>query len=116
MFEEYIKNVEFTIKSILDFLDLDTSITFKEQKKGAYRVPKNKISNKLLQNTEFRSIATKIIPTVYRQKIGDKFLVKQTKKPSMLPQERKNLEKIYEIEVKNLQNLLNRKLPWKDFQ
>ena len=25
----------------------------------------------------------------------------------MLPQERKNLEKIYEIEVKNLQNLLN---------
>ena len=116
VFEEYIKNVEFTIKSILDFLDLDTSITFKEQKKGAYRAPKNKISNKLLQNTEFRSIATKIIPTVYRQKIGDKFLVKQTKKPSMLPQERKNLEKIYEIEVKNLQNLLNRKLPWKDFQ
>ena len=34
----------------------------------------------------------------------------------MLAQERKNLEKIYEIEVKNLQNLLNRKLPWKDFQ
>ena len=116
VFEEYIKNVEFTIKSILDFLDLDTSITFKEQKKGAYRAPKNKISNKLLQNTEFRNIAAKIIPTVYRQKIGDKFLVKQTKKPSMLTQERKNLEKIYEIEVKNLQNLLNRKLPWKDFQ
>ena len=76
----------------------------------------SKISNKLLQNTEFRNVATKIIPAVYRQKIGDKFLVKQTKKPSMLPQERKNLEKIYEIEVKNLQNLLNRKLPWKDFQ
>ena len=50
------------------------------------------------------------------QKIGDKFLVKQTKKPSMLLQERKNLEKIYEIEVKNLQNLLNRKLPLKAFQ
>jgi hypothetical protein len=116
VFEEYIKNVESTIKSILNFLDLDTNITLREQKKGAYRVPKNKISDKLLKNSGFRNIATKIIPTVYRQKIGDKFLVKQTKKPSMLSQERKKLEGIYESEINELQNLLNRKLPWKDFQ
>ena len=88
---------------------------FDEQPKGAYRVPKNKISKLLLENATFRKTATKLIPTVTRQNIGDKYFVKQTKKPPMLQQERERLKKIYESEVSELEVLLGKKLPWDDF-
>ena len=116
VFEDYIKNVEKTIKSVLEFLELDSEIIFKEQKKGAYRVPKNKLSEKLLKNKMFRNTATKIIPPVYRQKLGDKLLVNQTKKPKMLEEDYRKLKSIYQNEVKELEKLLNRKLPWDDFK
>ena len=49
-------------------------------------------------------------------KLGDKFFLRQTKKPSMLPSERKLLKEIYETEVRNLEELLGSKLPWDDFR
>jgi len=115
IFEDYINNVFFTIESILSFLDIHTKINFHVQSKGAYRVPKNKVSRKLLENSFFRQTATKLIPTVSRQKIGDKFFLKQTKKPPMSQQERERLKKIYESEVSELEVLLDKKLPWSDF-
>ena len=69
----------------------------------------------MLGNSRFRKAATKIIPTVQRQKLGDKFFLKQTQKPNMLSNERERLKEIYEAEVNNLEELLGRKLPWNDF-
>ena len=99
----------------MEFLNIDKKIEFKEQKKGAYRVPKNKISGRLLENKKFRSVATKIIPTVYRQKMGDKFLLNQTSKPKMANNDIQKLKNIYHNEVIELEKLLNLKLPWKEF-
>ena len=115
IFENYIKNEPEHIKSILKFLDIDESINLTEQPKGSYRVPKNKITGSLLGSPLFRKVATKLIPTVQRQKLGDRFFLKQTKKPPMLQQERERLKKIYELEVKELEVLLGKKLPWDDF-
>ena len=69
----------------------------------------------LLESATFRKTATKLIPTITRQNIGDKYFVKQTKKPPMLQQERERLKKIYESEVRELEILLGKKLPWDDF-
>ena len=115
IFEEYVKNIIPTINSILAFLGIDEKIEFDEQPKGAYRIPKNKIAKLLLENATFRKTATKLIPTITRQNIGDKYFVKQTKKPPMLQQERERLKKIYESEVRELEILLGKKLPWDDF-
>jgi len=115
IFEEYVKNITPTINSILAFLGIDEKMEFDEQPKGAYRVPKNKMAKLLLENATFRKTATKLIPTITRQNIGDKYFVKQTTKPPMLQQERERLKKIYESEVKELEILLGKKLPWDDF-
>ena len=48
--------------------------------------------------------------------IRDKLLVKTQPKPEMAPKEREFLRKFYYDDVKNLQTLLGRKLPWKNFQ
>jgi len=115
IFEDYIKNTERVIESVLDFLELDKKIELRDQKKGAYRVPKNKITGRVLENKKFRSFASKVIPTVYRQKFGDKFLLEQTSKPNMMTEDRYRLKEIYKNEVVNLEKLLELKLPWKEF-
>lgn len=115
IFEEYIKNTIPTIESILSFLGIEEKITFHKHPKGAYRVPKNSFSKTIIKNSKIRNIATRIIPTVTRQKMGDRFLLKQTSKPIMSSEENERLKRIYEYEVSKIEKLLNRKLPWKEF-
>lgn len=115
IFEEYIKNTIPTINSILAFLDINESVNFSEQPKAAYRVPKNNITKFLLENSTFRKAATKLVPTVTRQRIGESFFVKESKKPPMSSSDRERLKSIFESEVKKSEQLLNRKLPWVDF-
>ena len=115
VFEDYIKNTEKSIKSILEFLELDTDFEFTEQPKRGYRIPKNKISKLALENKTIRKLSTFFIPTVTRQQIGEKFMLKETEKPVMNLEERSYLKEIYEDDVKELEILLDRDLPWLDF-
>ena len=115
IFEEYIKNTIPTINSILSFLDIQKSIIFKVAPKGAYKVPRNFASQKLMNNSTFRKTAKFIIPTVARQKIGERFLVKESSRPILKQHERPRLKEIYQDDVENLAKLLGRSLPWKDF-
>ena len=66
-FEEYIKNVHAHIDSILEFLDISEKIELTVQPKNSYRIPKNKITELLLNSSKFRNLSTKIIPTIQRQ-------------------------------------------------
>ena len=115
IFEEYIKNTIPTINSILSFLDIDKSIAFKPAPKGAYKVPRNFASQKLMNNSTFRKTAKFIIPTAARQKIGERFLVKESSRPVLKQNERQRLKETYQDDVENLAKLLGRSLPWKDF-
>ncbi|MBM3903895.1 MAG: sulfotransferase [Thaumarchaeota archaeon] len=115
IFEEYIKNIIPTINSILKFLDINESTIFSEQPKGAFREPRNSITKSLLENSVFRKIVQKTIPTVPRQKVGERFFVKESQKPSMNKYQRERLKKIFQQDVKDLEDLLGRKLPWPDF-
>ena len=115
VFEDYIKNTEKSIESILEFLELDTDFEFTEQPKRGYRIPKNKISKLTLENKTIRKLSTFFIPTVTRQQIGERFMLKETEKPVMNLEERNYLKEIYEDDVKELEILLDKDLPWLDF-
>ena len=115
VFEDYIKNTEKSIESILEFLELDTDFEFTEQPKRGYRIPKNKISKLTLENKTIRKLSTFFIPTVTRQQIGERFMLKETEKPVMNLEERNYLKEIYKDDVKELEILLDRDLPWLDF-
>jgi len=116
IFEDYIKNTENTIKSILEFLGLETNFQFIEQPKRGYRKPKNVFSEILFNSNIIRKMSTSLIPTVTRQKIGEQFLLKEVEKPKMLQTDRKYLKDLYQDEVKNLEIMLSKKLPWSDFK
>tara|TARA_Y100000310_G_C20552056_1_gene748578 strand:+ start:319 stop:1188 length:870 start_codon:yes stop_codon:yes gene_type:complete len=115
IFEEYVKNTVPTINSILSFLGIKESITFDVAPKGAYKIPRNFASQKLMNNSTFRKAAKFVIPTVTRQKIGERFLVKESSRPPLKQNQRKRLTQIYQDDVENLSELLGRNLPWKDF-
>ena len=68
-----------------------------------------------MNNSTFRKTAKFIIPTVARQKIGERFLVKESSRPILKQNERQRLKEIYQDDVENLAKLLGRSLPWKDF-
>ena len=115
IFEDYIKNTNQHIASIFNFLGINDKIDLNEQSKGSYRVPKNFLAKGLLNNKKFRKVSTILIPTVMRQKLGDKYFLKQVKKPQMLENERNYLRELYNDEVNELEKFLGKKLPWKDF-
>tara|TARA_B110001454_G_scaffold147202_1_gene136672 strand:+ start:118 stop:987 length:870 start_codon:yes stop_codon:yes gene_type:complete len=115
IFEDYIKNTIQNINSIFNFLGINDKINLNEQSKGSYRVPKNFLAKSLLNNKNFRKVSTILIPTVMRQKLGDKYFLKQVKKPEMLENERNYLTELYNDEVNELEKFLGKKLPWKDF-
>ena len=66
-----------------------------------------------VQNLE--KTATKLIPTIQRDKIGERFFVKQSKKPEMSIKDRNRLRTIYSSEFDDLKNLLGITPPWDDF-
>ena len=115
IFEDYIKNTNKNINSILNFLGINDKMDLTEQSKGSYRVPKNFFSKILLDSKSFRKLSTILIPTVMRQKLGDKYFLNQVKKPEMLDNERNYLRELYNDEVNDLEKLLGKKLPWNDF-
>lgn len=115
IFEEYIKNTIPTINSILKFLNINELIDYEEQPKGAYKIPKNFFSKQILNNRPIRKISQLLIPTVTRQKFGEKYLVKESKKPKMELEDRVRLKEIFQRDVKQTETILNRSLPWSDF-
>jgi hypothetical protein len=116
LFEDYIKNIPTHINSILNFLEIKETIPLVIKPKNSFRIPKNQLAKYLLNNKTFRDFSTKLIPTLTRDKIGEKFFVKQSSKPSMSVEDRERLKKIFLNEYTNLKNLLGIELPWEDYQ
>jgi len=114
-FEEYIKNITEHIDSILNFLEVSELNNLIEEPKNSYRIPQNKVAEFLLASPKFRKIATKLIPTIQRDKIGERFFVKQSKKPEMSKKDRNRLKNIYSSEFDDLKKLLGITPPWDDY-
>lgn len=114
-FEDYIKDEKKYINQLWNFLGIHEPIELKLVSKNSYRIPKNIIAKKLLSNRNFRNISTKLIPTIKRQQIGEKFFVKQTKIPKMMPEQRLRLKEFFKNEYEELSKLLNQNPPWIDF-
>lgn len=115
-FEDYIKDIPTHINSILNFLKIKETIPLVIKPKNSFRVPRNQLSKYLLNNKTFRNISAKLIPTVTRDKLGERFFVKQCTKPSMSVENRERLKKIFLNEYTDLKNLLGVVPPWKDYK
>jgi len=112
IFEEFIKNNKEKMKEILDFLGVGVKLLNIEKVYNAYGVPRGKIGRYIYGSKTIASIASRTIPQSLKWKLKEKLILKQEKKPELEKVDRLTLESFYLNDVKELQSLLKRKLPW----
>jgi len=114
IFEELIKNKKEKIKEVLDFLEVDAEPPIIEIEKvyNAYGVPRGKIGRYIFSSQTLASIASRIMPQSLKWKLKEKLILKKEEKPELEKEDRYALESFYLNDVKELQSLLKRKIPW----
>lgn len=112
IFEEFIKNINSTMKEILEFLEVSAPITDSFKKiHNQYTVPTNKFTAFLIRNRAVRHIAKNLLPREGGRKLK-KFFDKEGNKPELSENDKKFLQELYHDDVLHLEKILNRKLPW----
>lgn len=113
IFEEIIKDPENEVKKILKFLDVDSKPQDNiKEKYNAYSEPLGKIGTNIVKNKIINKIAKKIIPFEKGEWVLRTVLNKKGEKPVLSHYAEKKLENIFQEDVKKLENLLDRTLPW----
>jgi len=114
IFEEWIKNPKKAVEGILKFLDIDAVLDhFRADDHNPHIINRWEFVPRFLRNPLVTRIR-EIVPTTLKQQIR-KSLVKKMKKPTMDEKEREFLKKFYKDDVKKLEEILGRNLPWSNF-
>ena len=113
IFEEFVKDTKTAVKQVLQFLGVNAeppaSVAYAYETLGT-SVP---YSRYLLKNEITGGIIKKVFSRWTLSSLVTKRVAKNRPKPPLLPEDRNLLENFYREDVKNLQNLLGNKLPWK---
>lgn len=113
IFEEFVENPAKTVKDILEFLGIDSVPP--ESVKNAYNPygrPRGRLERLIIRNRRVRKMSRKIIPQDIRWSLRQNLLLKRDKKPDLTSRDRRILEDFYRGDIKKLEGLLMRRLPW----
>jgi len=114
VFEESIKNIEKSIRDILKFLKINDQILLPSNLNTVYNQnvkPLGYMGKKVVNNPLIKKTSKLVLPG----KTAIKFLrliSNKRGKTQLLQEDYQILESIYEKDVKKLENMLGRKLPW----
>ena len=116
IFEEWIKDSQNSIQDIIQFLGIDQKLEkFVEEKHNLYFADKNLLARKIRTSKILSKITKNIMSEDVRKKIRNKYFVIDGNKPKIDVGDRKFLIKYYQNDVRKLEKLLGKKLPWKNF-
>ena len=112
IFEEYTNDIKATLEEILEFLGLESIIQNSiYDVYNASFLPKQ-WARPLVRNKTISKLSRIIIRNEKTlENLKTKFL-RENSKPLMVEEDKKFLQRLYERDVKKLQNILGRKLPW----
>ena len=115
IFEEWIKNVKNTIEDILQFLNIHETINdIKYKIYDPDHIPRGKLAEILIHNSTVNKISNKITNDSFKS-FSKKLLSKNQTKQKMSQEDKTKLKKYYIKDVEKLQTLLERDLPWPNF-
>jgi len=116
IFEEFIGDPKKTIQDVLKFLDVNHSMDdFRAETKNPFRLPRGPVSSYLYHSKTVKKIA-KLLSSSERSFLKEKVLLGKRTKPKIEKQDSELLIKIYKDDVKELQKILGRELPWPNFK
>ena len=113
IFEETIKDTKKAIEDVLEFLGVQTQIPENFEKQyNAYSEPLGSFGTNIAKNKTISTIVKKIFPNKNRENILHTILNKKGKKPKMSKETKMKLQDLFLEDVKKLEKLLERPLPW----
>lgn len=116
IFEEFIKDPKSIFRDILKFLGINQSIeNFENIAYNTYSVPRGPIAKLIVGNISLVKAVRKILPSSNRKFLKENILTKKLPKPKMNEEDKQALIKFYKSDVNELEILLERKLPWPEF-
>jgi len=117
IFEEFIKDAKGTVEEILRFFGFNQKLdNFEAEAHNTFRSARGPIARHILSHKSIGRIAKKILSPSARETLRKRVLSKKSPKPKMEPQERETLIQFYREDVKKLEGILGRKLPWPNFK
>ena len=113
IFEETVKDIKNTIKKIFEFLGVRAEPPENiEEQYSVYSEPLGSIGTSIAQNKIISKIAKKILPSTKQEQLLRTLLNKKGEKPELLDTTKKKLQSVFHDDVKKLEKLLGRSLPW----
>ena len=110
IFEEFSKDPKRIIEDVLRFLDVDSNPPEIFETFNSYVEPRGKLAKSMIQNKFLQKIGTRLPQNLASQ--ATKILDKKATKPNISKSDIQTLKKIYFEDIKELENILNRKIPW----
>jgi len=116
VFEELMSDVQGTLRQVLDFLRIAHDVDgFAEPAQRQYAEARGPVVRFLFGNRMISRVSESFIPYNLRKRIRNSILVRQASKPVMGADEREFLVRYYRDDVARLEDLLGRRLPWRNF-
>lgn len=113
IFEEFIQDTKGAVSDVLRFLGVNSRppASVKEAY-NAFAMPRVRWAYRILGGRWGRRTARALIPAPLRMLVKERVLLKKASKPAMSQEARKFLEDLYRDDVRKLQEILGRALPW----
>jgi hypothetical protein len=119
IFEEFIQHIEQTVNEVLAFLGVNYTVSSVREQYNPYSLPRSPLSRLVFaffrwlraRNIKFYKILA-LLPDSLVESAPEKILFKRAQKPKMEPEAVKFLQEIYRDDVRKLESLLGRSLPW----
>lgn len=114
IFEEFIKNTYDKIKEVLEFLNVNANPPANiNETYDKFFIPNNALSHSILANLKVQKLASILPESRLKKIVRTSLLGSSLPKPEISADARMFLADIFRDDVKNLESLLGRSLPWK---
>jgi sulfotransferase family protein len=113
IFEEFTRDPEAAVNDILKFLRVNGRVSHRlKTAHNSFGVPRGNLAKRIAANRGVRLAARSLLPSGIRGVLGEKLLYKKPPKPPMSDAVAAALADIYREDVKALEKILGRSLPW----
>ena len=113
IFEEFVQDTKGAISDVLKFLGVNGQPPLSVgEAHNAFAMPRVRWAYRLIRNRWARRAARALIPAPLRMLVKGRVLLKKVSKPAMPQEAGKFLEELYRDDVRRLEEILGRTLPW----
>lgn len=112
LFDDFVRDTRQSVEEVLRFLGIEAPSGPTAEIHNAYGPPRGRLRSMIYRNVGLKIAARRLFSDRLRRKAREKIFLGKAAKPSMSRECRKFLEEFYYKDVRKLEGILGRSLPW----